>query len=283
MFADTLILTKKLDTSAKHPLSPMVLRKFNEEYRTTFELNLGAVTNYMATFHPLLDPRGQSRKVTRKNLQHLHRFEVLVEPPEGDDRMASVKVIHRPWGQDEFESDHAKRKIYLYCRVITAETLGYGKTFTAIDKSNLPIRDDSPARTVSHLLSRAFSVKSIDDQFVIWHSMHHQRMHRKIPKLRKGKNLHPDNFRGTTMMLTRGFVDRNAKLLATIDCGVGYVHFLLNSPDAEVSPGQIVHVSVTDENGSPKLADTFPGMDGAITGIFASDEFKAGLVDFFSR
>ena len=109
---------------------------------------------------------------------------------------------------------------------------------------------------------------------------HHDYLERKDRRRKSDPaNRHPDTYCGVPV-LTRGGLDREARLLATIDGGVGYIHFFWNPPDAKLSPGKVVHVVVQEEDGVPKLGDSFSGEEAAVSEIFATEEFKAGLIEY---
>jgi hypothetical protein len=281
----TLILTRDFSQPAGHTTRlPTPMRQVDGQYRVAKnEYLLSSIPNYICTLAPPIDPRGRSRPVRREALSRLPRFEVLASAPGEDEATAQFQVVWRPpaKGKPDPQPDPSEGRVFLYCDITSEPRSGYGERIADLQVDTMG--SASAVRILNDLLRASRNAKTVEDQQRVWHSRYAGRIGQRAGRVRAGGFSEEEAARRAAAEPVRIAIHPEARLLASIDCRIGLVHFLVNPDDDPDSFGTVVDVAQVLENGRPVLADSFAAAaahGGLIYQVLASREFKAGLLNY---
>ena len=281
----TLILSRDFSQPAGHTTRlPTPMRQVDGQYRIAKnEYLLSSIPNYVCTLAPPIDPRGRSRPATREALSRLQRFEVLASAPRKDEATTQFEVIWRPpaKGKPDSQPDPSEGRVFLYCDITSEAPSGYGERIADLRVDTTGAA--SGIRTLYELLRTSRNAKRVEDQRRVWHSRYAGKIAQRAARVRASGFSEEEAARRAAGEPVRIAVHPEARLLASIDCRIGLVHFLVNPDDDPDSFGTVVDVAQVLENGRPVLADSFApaaAHGGLIYQVLASREFKAGLLNY---
>lgn len=232
----------------------------------------GSIFSWIMACFPELDVRKKSRFIASGLPKNLDAFLITVQPDSGNDPIVQFRVTY----DKDAATPPQSTAISLYCLI---ECNAEDSDIAFVKRTNRP-GATAAQNELRTQLALSWVANSVEDQkrlFLTKYFAQLENNHRRI--LASPMKPGPGAYQGVPV-LTRGLLDQSARLLATIDGGVGYVHFFWNPPDARLSPGKVVHVVVQEEGGVPKLGDSFIGEEAEVSEIFATEEFKAGLIEY---
>jgi len=264
---------------------PIAVRKFDNKYRFTAEWDLSNVCNYVATFVPFVDARSQkSRYVDRDQLLHLERFEIALSAPLPGERKAHERMTWNSTENKVRNVGDSPGSVSLYCRPIVSLAQGYGSTLEEIATSENIVTEEN--HRVCHILQQSLSSKTIAEKQTCWHSSYAKRIAKTInEQVSKRRRSESEAARKPFRASIHVPVVSGARLIASIDCGVGFLHFFRNPSNNKISVRDVVGILEIQEHGSSKLASSFSVVDkgNIVEEMFLNEEFKGALLDYVQQ
>lgn len=254
------------------PLMLIVATHTASDGHRVVRLDGGSIFSWIMASFPELDVRKKSRFTSLGIPRNLDAFLITVQPVSGNDPIVQFRLTY----DEDAATTPQGTAISLHCLI---ECNAEDSEGAFVKGTNRPGLTDALSKLRTQL-SLSWVANSVEDQKRLFLSKYFAQLednHRRI--LASPMKPGPGAYQGVPV-LTRGLLDQSARLLATIDGGVGYIHFFWNPPDAQFSPGKVVHVVVQEEGGVPKLGDSFIGEEAAVSEILATEEFKVGLIEY---
>lgn len=284
-YTNILVRTPSIDRS-RSVFMPCVIRDSNEGRRITFEVIFNSSSQFLFGMLAGDIMKGTTQEVSPDSLRRLVRFRMTLDPPTGEAKYATTTITWDPPGRrGEAESEEAA--VFVYVALDADPADGFGRELLSDDDPGR-FANRSAARAFREIFRKAWDTDDPEAEKEFWQSGHHrnldeqrhrdEELRRQVPGTRR-----PPKTSKSFPGIAQGAIDRGARLIASVDFGVGSLHFLQNPDTAEGKSGKVVPLAMLNENDQPRLCYSLGPLgirEGEWSGLLKTPEFLSAIADY---